>query len=100
MSKIRMGKISDLPPGKVLEKRIRARRVAIINDNGKIYAIEADCKHMKASLSTGHIADGVVTCRWHGWKYDLVTGNCLTNNVFSLKTYHIEIIEDEVFLIL
>lgn len=95
-----MGTLSEIPPGQMLEKRILARRVAVVNDNGHLFGIESECKHMMASLAKGKINDGVVTCPWHGWKYELETGRCLTKDKFTLKKYEIEINEDEVFLII
>lgn len=100
MAKIKMGFLSELPPGKMIEKRIMARRIAVVNDAGNIYAIESDCKHMKASLSTGRVADGMVTCRWHGWKYDLSTGVCVTNEGFTLKTYQTEVVDGVIYVLL
>lgn len=95
-----MGTLSEIPPGGMLEKRIFSRRVAVVNDNGRLFGIESECKHMKASLAKGKIVDGVVTCPWHGWKYELGTGRCLTVEKFVLKRYEIEVHENEVFLIL
>ncbi len=95
-----MCKITDLPPGKSVEKKILARRVAVFNDNGTLFGIEADCKHMKASLSTGKVEDGVVTCKWHNWKYDLKSGECLNIKNVKLKKYKIEIDREDIYLIL
>jgi len=98
MSKIRMGKLSDFPPGSALEKRILARRVAIFNDNGTLYGIESDCKHMRASLVGGGVKDGVLTCKWHGWRYELSSGRCLNVKGVKLKRFEVTIDGDEVFL--
>lgn len=95
-----MGKVSDLPPGKSLEKRILARRIAVFNDAGTLYGIEADCKHMKASLATGNVAGGIVTCKWHGWKYNLGTGECLGRPGMRLKRYDVVIEGDDIYLLL
>lgn len=100
MMKIRMGKVADIPPGKALEKRIMARRVAVFNDRGTLYGIEADCKHMKASLTTGGVADGIVTCKWHHWRYDLRTGECLGRPDMRLKRYDVIVEGDDVFLVM
>lgn len=98
MPEIKMGKLSNLLPGQVLEKRIMARRVAIFNDNGTLYGIESDCKHMRASLATGRIADGVVTCKWHKWRYDLDTGECLDQKGMRLKRYPVTVSGDDVYI--
>ena len=92
-----MGRLSDLPPGGVIEKRIMARRVAVFNHEGCLYGIESDCKHMRASLANGEVADGVVKCKWHGWRYELETGNCLDLEGARLKRYEVEVVDGDVF---
>ena len=98
MARIRMGRLDEIAPGQMLEKRILARRIAVVNDDGTLYGIESDCKHMRASLATGSIADGVVTCKWHGWKYDLRTGKCLTVDRVKLKRFDVVVQDGDVFI--
>ena len=98
MTRIKMGSVREVPPGRVLEKRILARRILVINDGGRLYAIEGDCKHMKASLATGRVKDGTVTCPMHGWVYDLDTGECLTDRQFRLRTFVIEIEDTAIYI--
>jgi nitrite reductase (NADH) small subunit/3-phenylpropionate/trans-cinnamate dioxygenase ferredoxin subunit len=97
--RIRMCRLEQIPAGQAVEKRILARRVAVFNDNGTLYGIEADCKHMKASLAAGEVSNGVVTCNWHHWKYDLKTGECIGRPGMRLRIYPIEVVEGEVFLL-
>ncbi|MEW5795154.1 MAG: Rieske (2Fe-2S) protein [Candidatus Zixiibacteriota bacterium] len=98
MPLVKMGKLADLPPGGVLEKRIRARRVAVFNVDGRLYGLEADCKHMRASLAAGSVKDGTITCRWHHWRYVLETGECLNLKGVFLKRYDVMVDGDEVFV--
>ncbi|MBD3402421.1 Rieske 2Fe-2S domain-containing protein [candidate division GN15 bacterium] len=100
MRKIKMGRLADLPPGAMIEKQILARRVAVVNDNGTIVGIQSECAHMKASLAKGGVENGVLTCAWHGWRYDLKTGRCLSNPEFALKRYDVEIVDDDIYLLL
>lgn len=98
--RISMGRIDELPPGKVIEKRILAKRIAVFNDGGELFGIESDCKHMRASLAGGCIDEGTVQCPWHGWRYELKTGKCLTVSGMDLKRYQVETDNGEIFLIL
>src|SRR3990172_5315484 len=100
MQRIKMGKISELSTGSAFEKRILARRIAVFNIDGKLYGIESDCKHMKASLRKGNVQNDIVTCPWHHWQYDIKTGQCLTVDKFKLKTYQVEIEGNNVYIIL
>lgn len=100
MQRIKMGKTGELSPGSSIEKRIMARRIAVFNVDGKLYGIESDCKHMKASLQKGKVQNEIVTCPWHHWQYDIKTGQCLTVDKFKLKTYAVEVDGDDVFIVL
>lgn len=100
MMKIKMCALSGLPIGTAIEKRILARRVAVFNVNGTLYGIESECKHMKASLTTGGVVDGILTCQWHGWKYDLETGECLGRPGMKLRRYDVVVEGDDVYLML
>ncbi len=93
-----MGKVSELPPGESIEKRIFARRIAVYNVDGRLFGIESDCKHMKASLKKGKVDGLVVTCPWHHWKYNLESGQCLTADKFRLKTFEVEIEGEYIFV--
>jgi nitrite reductase (NADH) small subunit len=99
LTRIKIGTLSELPPGGVIEKHILARRVAVFNYEGRLIGMESDCKHMKASLTTAEIKDGVITCRWHGWRYDLATGECFDLKGARLKQYDVEVDGDDVFII-
>lgn len=99
-TRIKMARLEELVPGQIIEKRILARRVAVVNYKGEIHAFEGDCKHMKASLGKGNIDNGVIVCPWHSWRYDLQTGACLTLENVSLRKYDVEIEDGDVYVIL
>ena len=45
------------------------------------YLVQRRCPHLKADLERfGEVEDGVLTCRMHGWQFDLETGHCLTSD--------------------
>lgn len=50
------------------------------------WRIERWCPHRGADLTRfGEIADGVLTCALHHWKFDLETGRCLTSADRTLR---------------
>jgi nitrite reductase/ring-hydroxylating ferredoxin subunit/multimeric flavodoxin WrbA len=48
--------------------------IAVFNINGKYHAISDTCVHKGGPLSQGILKGDVVTCPWHGWKYNVRTG--------------------------
>ena len=50
------------------------------------WRIERWCPHRQADLTRfGEIADGVLTCSLHHWRFDLATGDCLTSDDRHLR---------------
>ncbi len=76
-------KTIDLPEG---------RELALYNVNGEFYATENFCPHKGAPLSAGILCEHTIECEWHGWQFDVRTGECLTVTE-KLKTYQVVIEE-------
>jgi nitrite reductase/ring-hydroxylating ferredoxin subunit/uncharacterized membrane protein len=49
--------------------------VLLLREGGEIHALANRCTHRGGPLHEGEIADGRVTCPWHGSKFDLRTGS-------------------------
>jgi nitrite reductase (NADH) small subunit len=50
------------------------RVVALFNVDGNFYALDGVCPHQGGPLGKGKITGCVVTCPWHGWQFDVRTG--------------------------
>lgn len=62
--------------------------LAVFNIDGEYYAIDNFCPHKGAPLSEGQICGHIVECSWHGWQFDVRTGECLTVRE-KLRTYKV-----------
>jgi nitrite reductase (NADH) small subunit len=89
---------SELVPGGAKVVKILAKRMAVFNVAGRLFGLEADCKHMKASIATGRIEGLTIVCPVHGWQYDLETGACLNEPWASLKTYAVIVEAGQIYL--
>ncbi|HYV85957.1 MAG TPA: Rieske (2Fe-2S) protein [Patescibacteria group bacterium] len=73
--KARCGRADEIPPGGSKVVQVRERAVAIFNLAGTLYAIENTCPHQGGPLGEGYLEEnGVISCPWHGWTFDLKTG--------------------------
>ncbi|MCA0329553.1 MAG: Rieske 2Fe-2S domain-containing protein [Actinobacteria bacterium] len=63
---------------------------------GRPYAVEDACRHRQASLLTGVVRDGVVTCPSHFWQYDLRTGSRVDTLGEPLPAYPVTVVGDEI----
>jgi ferredoxin-nitrite reductase len=65
---------STVPEGEGLGIEIGGKELALFRAGGTVHAIDALCPHEGAPLAQGAIADGVVTCPWHGWTFNACSG--------------------------
>jgi nitrite reductase/ring-hydroxylating ferredoxin subunit len=73
------GRVEDLPHGNCKTIELAAgRELALYNVNGEFYATENFCPHKGAPLASGALCEYVIECDWHGWQFDVRTGECLT----------------------
>lgn len=67
--------LADLPvdgTGRTVE--IDGHRIALFHYEGRLHALDDACPHQGASLGDGVVSQGDVTCPFHAWHFDLVTG--------------------------
>ena len=43
-------------------------------EDGTVRVLDNECRHVGGPLVDGALKDGCVVCPWHGWVYDLTTG--------------------------
>jgi len=88
---IRVASTEEIGEGKGKTYDIDGRAIALFNVHGKYYAIENTCRHRGGPLGEGMLDDNVVTCPWHGWQYDVMSGKCLFNPSVLLKSFLVEV---------
>ena len=64
----------DVPPGTGTIVDAGGRTLAVFNVDGTFYAIDNTCLHRGGPLGEGELEGAIVTCPWHGWRYDVTTG--------------------------
>jgi nitrite reductase/ring-hydroxylating ferredoxin subunit len=71
---VKIAAINDCPPGSAIELVAEDRIVALFNVDGKLFALDGICPHQGGPLGQGDLAGCVVTCPWHGWQFDVRSG--------------------------
>lgn len=71
MAEHEVGPVAELTPGQIRG----AGGYAVGNADGELFAVTRHCRHLRADLASGSIADdGCLVCPWHGAKYDVRSG--------------------------
>lgn len=82
-------KIAVLPSGD---------RVAVFRHEGQLSAISNACAHQNGPLGEGRILDCLVTCPWHGFQYDVRTGQSPAPFTEQVPTYRVKLTDGTVFV--
>ena len=90
---VTVGRTEEVPPNRgATVQLLDGTELALYNIDGEFYAIENFCPHKGAPLADGHICGHMIECDWHGWRFDVRTGECITNRG-AVETYEV-VIED------
>ena len=88
----------ELKPGRAKSIRLFGRPFAVFNIDGKLYGIDAACRHMKANLAGGKLDGSIVSCPMHGWKYDVTNGDCLTLSDMNVDSLPVKVEDDYIWI--
>ncbi len=90
-----VGHLDDLSVGEMKMVKVGDTAVALIRSESGVHAIDNACPHQGYGLVTGALADGIVTCQWHNWKFDAATGRCLVGEE-DVASHRVDITDGEV----
>ena len=66
---------AELPEGKPVRQMVGEVPVVAVRMNGHVHVLADRCAHMSGPLSEGELADGCLTCPWHGSVFRLHDGS-------------------------
>lgn len=81
--------IDSVREGEIKEFIIAGEAICLTKVEDSIFAFSNDCPHAGAPLSEGSCKKGQVACAYHGWVFEIETGECLTNPGYSIDTYNV-----------
>jgi len=93
---VTVARVDDVPPGSVRTVRARDEEIALAHVDGEFYATQHACLHLHGPLGEGRVEDHVLTCPWHGWQYDLRTGEHEFDRAIQLRTYEVRVEDGKV----
>jgi 3-phenylpropionate/trans-cinnamate dioxygenase ferredoxin subunit len=110
-----LGPIADLPEGSRRIVKVGSVTVGVFNVKGTYYAIRDYCPHEGAALCQGKLSgtnaptdrcgeykwgqEGtILRCPWHGWEFDIITGEALFDPRLRVKTYAVSTRNGEIWV--
>jgi nitrite reductase/ring-hydroxylating ferredoxin subunit len=94
---VRAAAVDDISVGGAKSFAYLDKRIALFRTPGGIYASDNRCPHQGYALVRGDVKDGVLTCAWHNWKFELGTGVCKYGGE-SVRTYPVQVRDGQVLV--
>ena len=93
---VSVGRVTDFVPGSGRMVVVDGRHVALFRLDDGFFAIDNLCLHQAGPLCDGDIEDGVVTCPWHGWSYEIRSGTLVQDPRVGVSKHNTRIVGDDV----
>src|SRR5216684_4248344 len=71
---VRAGSLDELKLKGHLLLHGQHRPILLVQEGGRVLALDNRCPHMGFPLDRGSIEDGILTCHWHHARFDLASG--------------------------
>ena len=109
----------ELQHGEKMVVQVEGREVGIFNLNNEYYAYTNWCPHQGGPCCEGSVTgtmeasfdresldvsldwtqeDEILNCPWHGWEFEIDTGECLSRNKVKLPAHETEIRDGKIIL--
>ena len=95
---VKVAAIGEIKSGSGKLVDVGGKEIALFNVDGTFYAMDNTCPHRGGALAEGSLDGNVVACPWHGWQFDVTTGECLTNPAAQQTQYQIKLEGDDILI--
>ena len=93
---VTVARAEDVPAGTVTTVVAGDEPIALARVGGDFYATQSACPHLQGPLGEGWLEGCVLTCPWHGWQFDLRTGENVFDLAIRLRRYEVHVEDGEV----
>ena len=91
-------KLEELPAGGSRCLDLGPNQVGLFREADGVFALDNICPHRGAPLHEGFVADGVVTCPWHQWQFQLKDGICQNIPKVKVASFPVEVREGVIWI--
>ncbi len=100
MTRILVGKTTDIMPGQMKKVLVDENDVVVINIDGNYFAIDDTCSHAGGSLSEGKLDGYTIICDWHSAQFECSSGKLIKfpGEINDLRSYDVVVESDDIFV--
>lgn len=89
---------AEVPEGERKIVQVDNLSIGVFHHQGNWYALRNSCLHRGGPVATGRLQGETLTCPWHGYQYNLTSGELLTDPKARLEMYPVEVRNGEIHL--
>ena len=93
-----VAKVAEIPEGERKLVQVEDISIGVFHHNGGWYAVNNSCLHRGGPVATGSLEGDILICPWHGYQYNLPTGELLSDPKAKLAMYPVEVRGEEIYL--
>jgi nitrite reductase (NADH) small subunit len=82
---------NEVLEGEGLVVRLEGREIALFRIDGEVHAVDNECPHRGGPIGEGLVREGIVTCPWHEWGFEIRTGKCTINPAATLRRHQVRL---------
>jgi len=87
---VKVAKKSEIPADTGKFVQVNGKEIALFKTGDRVHAIHSVCPHQGGPLAEGGLDGTIVTCPWHGWSFDVVSGSCTFNPAVQQPTFKVK----------
>jgi nitrite reductase/ring-hydroxylating ferredoxin subunit len=96
---VRAASLEEVSPGQPRLVEVNGARIVLVRVGDQVYACGDTCAHKGGPLSQGKLNGTRLACPWHGWIYDVRTGQCaFPGRGAGVASYNVRIEGDAIFV--
>lgn len=95
---VKVARRGEIPDGSGRTVEAGGRSIALFNTGGRFYAIDNACLHRGGPLGEGDLMGTTVVCPWHGWEYDVVTGESVDDPKVKLSCFAVRVDGEDILI--
>ena len=85
-------RLADLVEERLTALTLGEENILLWRSGGAVSCFANACAHLGMAIDGGAIDEGILTCPWHGFQYDLASGECLTAPEVQLQPFAVRVI--------
>jgi len=88
----------EIPDGSRKLVKLNGLSIGVFHHKGQWYALHNYCLHRGGPVATGRLKGDTLVCPWHGFQYNVTTGQLLVDPKVALDTYPVVVRNGAVYL--